>query len=91
MLYESGTYANPSGTSGNWLGLVTSFSPSDEENVKTIRYTGTSSRNAAMLINTAKDYDGTITYHPQDFRMFGFAFGSIVDSGSPSPYHHEYV
>jgi len=88
--YDSGTYATPSGASGNWLGLVTDHSPTDEENVVSIRYTGTNSRNVGQQINTAKDYEGTISYHPQDMRMFGFAFGSIVDSGSPSPYQHTF-
>ena len=32
--YDSGTYATPSGASGNWLGLVTDHSPTDEENVR---------------------------------------------------------
>ena len=85
--YESGTYATPSGN-GKWIGLVTDFTPTDEENVQQIRYTGTNNRNTGMQINTAKDYEGTIVYHPQNFRMFGFGLGSVVDSGSPSPYNH---
>ena len=88
FMYESGTYATTSGTSGNWLGLVTDHSPTDNENVMTVRYTGTNSRNVGILINGAKDYEGTITYHPQDFRMFTFALGSVLDAGSPSPYTH---
>lgn len=86
--YESGTYGTASGESGNWLGLVTEHSPTDEENVMTIRYAGTSNRNVNQLINGPKDYTADLTYHPQDFRMFGFALGSTVDAGSPSPYTH---
>lgn len=85
--YESGLYGVASG--GNqWIGLVTDHSPTEEENVSQIRYTGTSSRNTSQQINLAKDYEGTITFHPQNFRMFGFALGSVVDSGSPSPFNH---
>ena len=90
--YESGTYAETlvagSRVSGLWIGLVTDHTPTDEENVVQVRYTGTSSRNVSQEINTAKDYEGTITYHPQEFRMLHFALGSVVDSGSPTPYLH---
>jgi len=85
--FESGTYATPSG-GNHWLGLVTDHSPADNENIVTVRYAGQSNRNAGQFINTSKDYEGDITFHPQSFRMFGFALGSVVDSGSPSPYNH---
>ncbi len=85
--FESGTYAEPSGN-GKWIGLVTDHTPTDEENIQQIRYTGTNNRNVGIQINTAKDYEGTITFHPQSFKMFGFGLGSVVDSGSPSPYAH---
>lgn len=85
--FESGAYGVASGA-GQWIGLVTDHSPSDEENVQMIKYTGTSSRNVGIQINTSKDYEGTVTFHPQNFRMFGFALGSTVDSGSPSPFNH---
>ena len=88
MKFESGTYGVASGA-GQWIGLVTDHSPSDEENIQQIRYTGTSSRNVGIQINTAKDYEGTLTFHPQNFRMFGFALGSTVDSGTAgSPFNH---
>lgn len=88
FVQESGTYASPSGASGNWIGLVTSHSPTESENIIEVRYAGTTSRNFGQLINGPKDYEGAITYHPQDFNMFAFALGSNVDSGSPSPYAH---
>lgn len=78
FLFESGTYATASGTSGNWLGLVTSHSPTENENVFEIRYAGTNNRNYGQAVNGPKDYEGTITYHPQDFRMFAMALGSMV-------------
>ncbi|MCK5624941.1 hypothetical protein KAI04_03815 [Candidatus Pacearchaeota archaeon] len=88
MITESGTYANPSGESGTWLGLVGDHTPTEEENVTTIRYTGTSSRNPGMFVRGAQDFEGTISTNLQNFRMFGYAMGSIVDSGSPTPYAH---
>lgn len=77
FLFESGTYAAPSGVSGNWIGLVTAHTPTENENVIEVRYANTSSRNFGQLINGPQDYEGTISYHPQDFRMFGFALGSV--------------
>lgn len=88
IITESGTYGNPSGESGAWLGLVTDHTPTEEENVTTIRYTGTDSRNVGQFVRGAQDFEGTITMNLQNFRMFGYALGSIVDSGSPSPYTH---
>lgn len=85
--YESGTYGSPSGT-GQWIGLVTDHTPSDDEGIQVIRYAGLANRNRGLTVQTTKDYEGTLTYHPQDFRMFAFALGSCVDAGSPSPYTH---
>ena len=34
------------------------------------------------------DSDGRIMAHPTDWKMLGFALGSVVDAGSPSPYSH---
>ena len=85
--WESGTYGNPSGTAAKWIGLVTDHSPTEEENVQSIRYTGTSSRNVSQQISTAKDYEGTMTFHPQDFRMFAFALGSTVDTSGTTTTH----
>jgi hypothetical protein len=88
FMFESGTYANTSGTSGCWIGLVSNHSPKDEETVIQLRYTGTASRGVGQMLNTIKNYGGTITYNPQDMRMLSFALGSVVDAGSPSPYTH---
>lgn len=87
FLYESGTYANTSGT-GQWVGLITEHSIVDSENVEQIRYVGGGDRNVDIHVKGALDHEGTITYHPQDWKMLGFALGSMVDTGSPSPYAH---
>lgn len=86
--FESGTYAVPSGTSGNWLGLIESHEPTLSENNIEIRYLGTANRNVGQIVQGPEDVEGTITYSPQDFKMLGFALGSVVDAGSPSPYTH---
>lgn len=87
FLYESGTYAVASGTSGNWIGLITSHEAEDAENMIEVRYTGTTNRNFGQLINGPKDYTGTITYHPQDWKMFYFALGSCVDTSGTTTTH----
>lgn len=88
FLYESGTYANPSGTSGNWIGLVTNHSVTETTNVLNLRYVGTTDRNVSQFVDGPLDYEGTLTYHPQDWRMLFLALGSNVDAGTPSPYTH---
>jgi hypothetical protein len=87
FLYESGTYANTSGT-GQWIGLVTDHTIADEENVNSMRYVGQDTRSVGIHVNGAEDHGGTITFHPQDWKFLAFAMGSFVDSGSPSPYAH---
>ena len=88
FLYESGTYAVASGTSGNWIGLITSHEAEEAENVIEVRYTGAGNRNFGQLINGPKDYTGTITFYPQDFKMFYFALGSCVDVSGTSTSRH---
>ena len=90
LKFESGNYANASGT-GQWLGMVTNFEPGESTNVENVRYTGTSSRNVGQFVQTAKDYAPTTSYHPQNWRLLGYALGSIVDGGSPDPYTHTMV
>jgi hypothetical protein len=85
FLYESGTYATPSGTSGTWIGLVTNHTPTENENLIEIRYAGTSTRNYSQLVAGPQDFEGAITYYPQNFRMVAFALGSCIDvSGTTS-------
>lgn len=85
--YESGTYANISG-GAHWIGMVTDHSPDEQENINRTRYQGTDSRNVSKFHKGPRDFDGTINYHPQDWKLLGYALGSIVDGGSPSPYTH---
>jgi hypothetical protein len=88
LLFESGTYATPSGTSGNWLGLVENHEATLSENLIEIRSVGTGNRNYNQMTMGPEDVEGTISYSPQDWRLLGFALGSIVDGGSPTPYTH---
>jgi len=85
--FESGTYAVPSGTSGNWLGLVTNTEISENMNVQEVRYAGTSNRNVGIFIDGPQDYEFTVTMHPQNFRMLGYALGSIVDVSGTTNQH----
>lgn len=87
FLYESGTYASPSGTSGQWLGLVQSHEPQDNENVQSFRFTGAGNRNVGMFVESARDYAGTLTFYPQDFKMLGFTLGSVLDSSGAITRH----
>lgn len=84
MQQESGTYANASG-SQIWLGLVQSHEIEENLNTEQVRYVGTASRNVDRFDNKAKDYTGTISYFPQDWRMLIYALGSNIDSGSAAP------
>jgi hypothetical protein len=87
FIIESGTYANTSGP-GIWPGLVTSHDITKTFNTQAIRYEGALSRNSNMFVDGAEDNEGTLTMHPQDWRLLGYALGSMVDSGSPSPFIH---
>lgn len=86
--YESGTYANPTGTTLQWVGLVTSHELDENPNVLEIRYANTGNRNVGLFVDGPLDYEGTFTFHPQQWEMMVFALGSNVDGGSPSPYSH---
>ena len=87
FFYESGTYANASGTL-HWIGLVQDHTITENENVQDVRYAGTSDRSVGQFVDGARSVEGTITFHPQDWKFLGFALGSVVDAGSPSPYSH---
>lgn len=85
--FESGTYANPSGASGNWLGLVTNHAPSESQNVIEVRYLCNDSRNVGQFVDGPQDYEGTLTYHPQNFALLGLTLGSIVDTSGTTVTH----
>lgn len=76
--YESGTYANTSGAR-QWLGLVQEHSLEPNMNVIQIRYQGSTDRNVDDFADGMKEWNGTISYLPQDWKMLGFAIGSVTD------------
>lgn len=76
--FESGTYANPTGTTLQWLGLIQDHTPDESTNVQPIRYIGGGTRDVDTFVDGPLDYTGTITYFPQDWKFVGYALGSIV-------------
>mgnify|MGYP003132828139 CR=1 FL=1 len=88
FFYESGTYANTSGTIQSF-GLVQEHSITSNMNTSPIRFVGNDSRDVGQQINVMEDYEGTLSYYPQDWKGMMFALGSIVDGGAPSPFTHE--
>lgn len=90
VFFESGTYANISGT-GEWPGLVQSYDIVESENVIQTRYLGQLNRNVGTFNPGPTDIEGTVTLIPQDWRLLGFALGSIsTTSGTAqtSNYRH---
>lgn len=87
FFYESGTYANTSGTI-QWLGQVQDATPDPSINRLINRFQGTDSRNVSQFNRGPEDYTASVTYHIQDWKMLAFALGSNVDGGAPSPYTH---
>jgi len=74
--YESGTYATPSGL-GQWIGLIQNHAPTANTGVTSIRYIGEGTRDVGIHTDGPLDYEGTLTYFPQDWKMIQFALGSI--------------
>ncbi len=81
FIYESGTYANTSGTR-QWIGLVQEHTIDENTNVIPIRYQGSTDRNVDMFEDGNQDFTGTFTYFPQDRKMLGFAIESVSDTAS---------
>ena len=81
FIYESGTYATPSGTR-QWVGMVQDHSPDESTNVIQIRYQGSTDRNVDTFEDGNLDYTGTYTYYPQDWKFLGMAIGSVSDTAS---------
>lgn len=89
LINESGTYANVTGaTLGVWIGNVQSSTINEDVGVLKTRYAGVLNRNVGQFVDGPISINGTISYYPTDFRMALYALGSVVDSGSPSPYAH---
>lgn len=87
FFYESGTYASISGDA-QWIGQVQEVSIDEEVNTIRNRFQGTATRNVDQFLQGPRDFTGTITYQPQDWKFMMFALGSNVDAGSPSPFSH---
>ena len=86
--FTSGTYANPTGTTLQNFGLVQSHEPDETVNIEQVRYTGADSLNVGQQVTTSKDYTGTLTYYPQDFKTFWFAMGSVADTSGTISTHN---
>ena len=90
LFHTSGTNLNTTGT-GYWVGEVQQVSVSESEGYRMTRYAGTATRDVQQITQGAQTFGGTVTIYPQDFRMLKYALGSCIDSGSPSPYQHDFV
>ena len=75
--FESGTYANASGAR-QWIGLVQDNTPTDDVGVVPIRYQGAYTRGVSVFTNGPQKFAGTFTYYPQDWKLLGFALGSVL-------------
>lgn len=86
MQFESGTWGTATGAV-LWPGQVTNIEATWVENIAEQRYLGTDTRNVDRFTPLARDVPVTLEFIPQDWRMLGFAFGSIYthNTGSPSP------
>lgn len=83
LLLESGTYGNPLST-GHWPGMVQSHDITQDQNVIVTRFLGVGTRNVGTLEDGPEDIEGTITFFPQDWRLLGFALGSITTTSGTS-------
>jgi hypothetical protein len=77
--YESGTYAATTGDR-QWIGLVQEHSLEPNMNVMQIRYQGSTDRNVDDFADGNQEWEGTISYYPQDWKFLGFAIGSITET-----------
>jgi len=86
MQFESGTWGTASGAV-LWPGQVTNIEATWVENIAEQRYLGTDTRNVDRFTPLARDVPVTLEFIPQDWRMLGFAMGSVFThtTGSPSP------
>jgi len=81
FIYESGTYANTSGTR-QWIGMVQEHTIDENTNVIPIRYQGSTDRNVDVFEDGNLDFTGTFTYYPQDWKFLGMAIGSVSETAS---------
>ncbi len=90
LQYPSGAAFTSSGAHF-WPGLVQEHTLDVELNTQKVKYTGTGVRDVGRFVNTVKDVTGALSFFPQDFRILLYALGSCADSGSPSPFTHNYI
>lgn len=86
LIQESGTYSTTTGL-GQWIGQVTGHDVTDTENVLITRYLGTGSRSFDTTDLGPRDVTGTLTYHPQDMRVFFLGLGSVRDISGTNSEH----
>lgn len=77
LLLESGTYGVLSGN-GFWPGQVQSYDITENENIIQTRYVGQGNRFVGQFQAGPSDVEGTLTLFPQEWRLLGFALGSIA-------------
>src|SRR3990167_8781923 len=88
IFLESGTYAVLSGTTPFWPGQVQSHAIVESENIIQTRFLGQGRRFVGQFQQGPSDVEGTMTFFPQDWRMLGFALGSITtDSGTNNTHY----
>ena len=90
FFYEPNTYGTGSNVgTPQWIGLVQEHTVSESTNVIPIRYQGSTDRNVDTFANGALDFEGAFTYFPQDWKMLGFAIGSISETSTGSHFYTE--
>src|SRR3990167_10995322 len=78
LIPESGTYANPLAAAATWPGQVQSHDIVEEQNVIETRYLGNMNRNISQMNDGPLNVTGKLTLYHQDWRLLGFAMGSIT-------------
>jgi len=64
------------------VGLVQEHTPDEAMNVIPIRYQGSTDRNVDTFADGNKEYTGTFTYFPQDWKFLGMAIGSVSETAT---------
>ena len=86
FFYESGTFGSVSGTAYA-IGQVQESAISESFEREQVRFLG-GGRSVAQQVKTVEEYEGTLTYYPQDFKMWMFALGSVCDAAAGNVYSH---
>ena len=64
--FESGTYANPTGGTLQWPGLIQNAAPDDSTGVINHRYAGADTRDVSLSSDGPIDHVGTFSFYPQN-------------------------